>query len=759
MFVAAMLDAGDGGAAAPSAGEDAVVARYDFSAEDPEEISFEQGELLRVLQRDDGVGDGWWRGVNAAGETGFFPSNYVVPYRAPDRAAADDVVLVDDDGDNDDRAALDNNNNNNTDDDLPRGDPVLTAILASDDDNTAVSSYPADEVPMSDEEVLRAYPALAAHAAASAEHAQTDAAAANAGDEHSEPLPPLVGVEETPQAFMHRLSLAPKTFAPTTDPEKWSKSDVAQWLLATGFGEFRGAFYDNDINGEALLELDQDTLKEMNLRSIGRRIKLLLAINRLKEPDETDALEAAPAPAPVPVPAPAPAPTLAPARVPAPVPAADDATANRVVLSPAEVEAARRPQPAAQIAVSSREIQQSQEKSKRTRHRPLSMAVPDITAKDVDAPEHSGWLWKQGGNVRTWKRRWFTLSRLCLYYFKAPEDAKALGMVLLPSYSIMPAKEIKRAHAFKAFHAGARTYYFCADTDAEMQLWIKHMQRASTAGQAGERLVPPVGLTAPSAPLPSAPAPGRLVTADNAKSAVDLLAYAIVAEAAAAEPPVPAVPVPALVVPVPAQEPARAPPKPTAASPAAQPRPQAPVPSPSKPSAPAPSAPAAKPAVPAPKPAVAAPSPATSPAKPPAAPGEGVPAGPHNISAGLSALKKTTVDAKEEERQLLAYLHAQAHLVAQLAPTSLTADTLVPLLEDGLVLIALLEALTSESVGKYNKTPRMPVHKIDNVSTAFRFLQRQGIVVAGVAAEDFTRGDRRKMLQVVRTVERKWPAS
>lgn len=33
-------------------------------------------------------------------------------------------------------------------------------------------------------------------------------------------------------------------------------------------------------------------------------------------------------------------------------------------------------------------------------------------------PDKEGWLWKQGGRYRSWKRRWFILSGKCLYYFE-----------------------------------------------------------------------------------------------------------------------------------------------------------------------------------------------------------------------------------------------------------------------------------------------------------------------------------------------------
>lgn len=34
--------------------------------------------------------------------------------------------------------------------------------------------------------------------------------------------------------------------------------------------------------------------------------------------------------------------------------------------------------------------------------------------------EKKGWMTKQGGRIKTWKRRWFILSDNVLYYFKNP---------------------------------------------------------------------------------------------------------------------------------------------------------------------------------------------------------------------------------------------------------------------------------------------------------------------------------------------------
>jgi len=44
-----------------------------------------------------------------------------------------------------------------------------------------------------------------------------------------------------------------------------------------------------------------------------------------------------------------------------------------------------------------------------------------------------------------------------LYYFSQPKGSKAKGMIMLPSYNIWVASEVKKKYAFKAQHPNART--------------------------------------------------------------------------------------------------------------------------------------------------------------------------------------------------------------------------------------------------------------------------------------------------------------
>ncbi|XP_064423346.1 pleckstrin homology domain-containing family A member 7 isoform X4 [Latimeria chalumnae] len=94
-----------------------------------------------------------------------------------------------------------------------------------------------------------------------------------------------------------------------------------------------------------------------------------------------------------------------------------------------------------------------------------------------------GWLYKQDSSgMRLWKRRWFVLADYCLFYYKDSREETVLGSIPLPSYVISPVEpedRINRKYAFKAEHSGMRTYYFSADTQEDMNGWIRAMNQTA----------------------------------------------------------------------------------------------------------------------------------------------------------------------------------------------------------------------------------------------------------------------------------------
>uniref|UniRef100_A0A8C5WHH9 Pleckstrin homology domain containing A7 n=1 Tax=Leptobrachium leishanense TaxID=445787 RepID=A0A8C5WHH9_9ANUR len=106
-----------------------------------------------------------------------------------------------------------------------------------------------------------------------------------------------------------------------------------------------------------------------------------------------------------------------------------------------------------------------------------------------------GWLHKQDSSgMHLWKRRWFLLSDFCLFYYKDSREEAVLGSIPLPGYWISPTDpedRVNRKHSFKAVHtgmrayiqqqehSGMRTYYFSADTQEDLNGWMKAMNQAA----------------------------------------------------------------------------------------------------------------------------------------------------------------------------------------------------------------------------------------------------------------------------------------
>ncbi|XP_049928288.1 pleckstrin homology domain-containing family A member 5-like isoform X8 [Epinephelus moara] len=93
------------------------------------------------------------------------------------------------------------------------------------------------------------------------------------------------------------------------------------------------------------------------------------------------------------------------------------------------------------------------------------------------------WLYKQDSTgMKLWKKRWFVLSDLCLFYYRDEKEEGILGSILLPSFRVSMLSvddHINRKYAFKATHPNMRTYYFCCDTAKEMESWMKVMTDAA----------------------------------------------------------------------------------------------------------------------------------------------------------------------------------------------------------------------------------------------------------------------------------------
>ena len=122
------------------------------------------------------------------------------------------------------------------------------------------------------------------------------------------PSPPIANATEQPstssRSFIHMGSpraqntsfpVTPMSAVPTTivDPpagssfaeylRTWSDAHVARWLAEIKCPAHTDTFKEHDIRGDVLLELDQDTLKEMKIVSVGDKLRILNGVKGLRQ--------------------------------------------------------------------------------------------------------------------------------------------------------------------------------------------------------------------------------------------------------------------------------------------------------------------------------------------------------------------------------------------------------------------------------------------------------------------------------------------
>ncbi|KAI1375908.1 calponin homology domain-containing protein [Hypoxylon crocopeplum] len=88
----------------------------------------------------------------------------------------------------------------------------------------------------------------------------------------------------------------------------------------------------------------------------------------------------------------------------------------------------------------------------------------------------------------------------------------------------------------------------------------------------------------------------------------------------------------------------------------------------------------------------------------------------------------------------------------KIAPRGLVVKDLVTDLSDAVLLIHLLECLSSESLGRYAAKPKLRVQKFENANTALDFIKSRGIQMTNIGAEDVVDGNRKIILGLIWTL-------
>jgi mitogen-activated protein kinase kinase kinase len=97
--------------------------------------------------------------------------------------------------------------------------------------------------------------------------------------------PPLRKATTMPVASQSFASPTESEFSESDGPDSvknWDEDQVCDYLRSVKCGDYEMIFRRNHINGENLLEMDKEVLREMGIDKVGDRVRLFLGIKKLR---------------------------------------------------------------------------------------------------------------------------------------------------------------------------------------------------------------------------------------------------------------------------------------------------------------------------------------------------------------------------------------------------------------------------------------------------------------------------------------------
>ncbi|XP_030638813.1 cytohesin-3 [Chanos chanos] len=131
--------------------------------------------------------------------------------------------------------------------------------------------------------------------------------------------------------------------------------------------------------------------------------------------------------------------------------------------------------------------------------------IPEDDGNDVTHtffnPDREGWLLKEGGRVKTWKRRWFILTDNCLYYFQYTTDKEPKGIIPLENLNVRAVNDQQKQFCLELYNPQSKgqkikackmetdgrvvegkheIYRISAASEEERQDWIQSIRASIT---------------------------------------------------------------------------------------------------------------------------------------------------------------------------------------------------------------------------------------------------------------------------------------
>ncbi|GBC09395.1 hypothetical protein RclHR1_08820006 [Rhizophagus clarus] len=282
-----------------------VYAIHSFEAENDDEIPFQVGEPIIILEKDDLYGDSWWKGKNIHGQIGLFPMTYI-SYERPSPATPISPVRSTSspniDGSREDHilatptSAL---NMHGSDLDLPlppfrMPSPSIDETIDDIQDKLQRMAMRTEEEQLYQDQLIQQnhlYMTKNGHSSnklftgSSSGSSTTSSHMSSTRKQQSSPHSQFDSVDSTKRVQMHSPLTTVNGKQPIgyPHPVTWNVEQVCTWLSKRGFESEVHHFVENDITGDILINLSISTLlKELNINSFGKRVHIMNAINELK---------------------------------------------------------------------------------------------------------------------------------------------------------------------------------------------------------------------------------------------------------------------------------------------------------------------------------------------------------------------------------------------------------------------------------------------------------------------------------------------
>eukprot|EP01119_Soliformovum_irregulare_P007017 TRINITY_DN19424_c0_g1_i1.p1 TRINITY_DN19424_c0_g1~~TRINITY_DN19424_c0_g1_i1.p1 ORF type:complete len:472 (-),score=156.82 TRINITY_DN19424_c0_g1_i1:100-1515(-) len=108
----------------------------------------------------------------------------------------------------------------------------------------------------------------------------------------------------------------------------------------------------------------------------------------------------------------------------------------------------------------------------------------NVPAQSLHPPDKDGFLTKQGGSIKTWKKRYFILKDSTLYYYKTNKDAVFTGKIELESGSTVKEESSKKKPNMFAVTTLKRIFFMVTEKPEELQPWINAIKLGIERAQA-----------------------------------------------------------------------------------------------------------------------------------------------------------------------------------------------------------------------------------------------------------------------------------